>query len=156
MTDLTPEQRARALKWRNTWAANLSGREAAEISLLHYKAWLAVEKEILSNHTCESAWRPTTRDEIQKGWEVRSRRRNGSEAGWGVAHHQDDDGDWITETGRLLTFTAAGWTNETTAPKPKPNARVVFVANNIDQIKSGDYEAAAYFLARLDAITEDQ
>ena len=71
------------------------------------------------NHTCEPVWRPTTADEIQAGWEVRSR-GNGIEATWGVAHHRDGLGDWYTEAGRLLTYTAAGWTYETTAPAPEP------------------------------------
>ena len=74
-------------------------------------------------HACEPVWRPTTRDEIQKGWEVRSRRHNGSEeawGAWGVAHRQDEDGDWRTRAGCLLTFADAGWTVETTAPLPEP------------------------------------
>lgn len=70
-------------------------------------------------HTCEPVWRPTTRDEIQPGWEVRSRHRNGSEATWGIAHYQDGDGDWFTEAGVVLTYDA-GWTYETTAPLPEP------------------------------------
>ena len=71
-------------------------------------------------HTCEPVWRPTTRDEIQPGWELRSRRSDGFEATWGIAYHRDSDGDWYTEAGRLLTFADAGWTVETTAPLPEP------------------------------------
>ena len=73
-------------------------------------------------HECPTVpvWRPVSRDEIQPGWEVRARRRDGSEAGWGVAHHQDDDGDWRSEAKTILTFTDRGWTYETTAPEPEP------------------------------------
>ena len=71
-------------------------------------------------HTCEPVWRPTTRDEIQPGWELRSRRSDGFEATWGIAYHRDSDGDWYTEAGRLLTFADAGWTVETTAAKTEP------------------------------------
>lgn len=86
------------------------------------RRWLAVRDHVLAAHECPTvpAWRPTTRDEIQPGWEVRSRRRNGSEAGWGVAHHRDDDGDWRTEAWSLLTYADIGWTYETTAPEPEP------------------------------------
>ena len=34
-------------------------------------------------HTCKPVWRPTTRDEIQAGWEVRARYSSGTEARWG-------------------------------------------------------------------------
>lgn len=71
-------------------------------------------------HACETVWRPVTRDEIQAGWEVRSRHRSGTESSWGVAHRQDGSGDWYTEAGQLLTYIAAGWTYETTAPLPEP------------------------------------
>ena len=70
------------------------------------------------------AWRPVTFAEIQPGWEVRSRSRKGSEVTWGVAHHQDRDGDWRTEAGALLTYGASGWTYETTAPESEPDPRV--------------------------------
>ena len=74
------------------------------------------------NHTCPTApvWRPTTRDEIQPGWEVRSRRGPGSEASWGVAHRRGAAGDWYTEAGVLLTWDDMRWTYETTAPLPEP------------------------------------
>ena len=71
-------------------------------------------------HVCEPVWRPASFEEIQAGWEVRSRRRNGSEAGWGVAHHRDGDGDWFTETGSMLTYDFLSWAYETTAPAPEP------------------------------------
>ena len=77
------------------------------------RRWLAVRDH-------KPVWRPTTRDEIRAGWEVRSRRPDGSEAGWGVAHHQDDAGDWRTEAKTILTFADLGWTCETTAPLPEP------------------------------------
>ena len=84
------------------------------------RRWLAVRDHVLATHECQPVWRPTTRDEIQPGWEVRSRRSDGSEAAWGVAHHRDDSGDWCTETGIMLTYDAAGRTYETTAPLPEP------------------------------------
>ena len=169
MTDLTPEDRARAML-----SAYVSERSLPPMSTFldaeSVRAWLAVEAHVLDHvashtcpdvesdarvqawntiavhplfsdcyqtegtlvdamlakldaahtHTCEPVWRPTTRDEIQAGWEVRARRRDGSEAGWGVAHHQDDDGDWRTEAKTILTFTDLGWTYETTAPEPEP------------------------------------
>lgn len=71
-------------------------------------------------HTCEPVWRPTTRAEIQPGWEVRSYRRNGIEATWGVAHHRDDEGDWRTKANAALTYANLGWSCETTAPLPEP------------------------------------
>lgn len=75
-------------------------------------------------HTCEPVWRQVSFEEIQPGWEVRMRRRDGSEVAWGNAHHQDHVGDWYTEAGVLLTYGARGWTYETTAPEPEPDPRV--------------------------------
>lgn len=43
-------------------------------------------------HAFVPVWRPVTFEEIQPGWEVRTRRRDGSEATWGTAHHQVDPG----------------------------------------------------------------
>ena len=65
-------------------------------------------------HECPTVpvWRPTTRDEIQPGWELRSRHSDGMEATWGVAHDQDGDGDWRTEAGRPLTYGPARLHNE--------------------------------------------
>ena len=86
------------------------------------RRWLAVRDHVLAAHECPTVpvWRPTTRDEIQPGWELRSRRSDGFEATWGIAYHRDSDGDWYTEAGRLLTFADAGWTVETTAAKTEP------------------------------------
>lgn len=83
-------------------------------------AAMVAKLDAAHDHTCEPVWRPTTADEIEPGWEIRSRHRNGSEATWGVAHRPDDDGDWYTEAGNLLTLATAGWTYETTAPPPEP------------------------------------
>lgn len=116
MSDLTPEQCARALELRNVWSAAIGGVSVETIFTNHYGAWLAVEKHILESHKLE--WRPVTRDEIQAGWEVRSRYESGHEATWGAAHYQDYDGGWRTKSNVLLT--AAGWTYETTAPAPEP------------------------------------
>ena len=86
------------------------------------RLWLAFRDHVLAAHECPTVpvWRPVTRDEIEAGWEIRSRRRNDSEAAWGVAHHRDDDGDWHTEAGAMLTYEYATWTHETTAPLPEP------------------------------------
>ncbi len=123
--DLTDEQRARALELRNTWANTISGLihlEALPVSS-HSHAWLALEAYVLASHTCRPVWRPTTRDEIQAGWEVRSRGQGGYERAWGTAHRRDATGDWFTESGRLLTLGVC-WTYETTAPEPEPDPRV--------------------------------
>ena len=84
--------------------------------------WLAVRDHVLAAHECPTvpAWRPVTREEIQAGWEVRSRARAGYETAWGTARHRDADGDWLTEAGNLLTSESMGWTCETTAPPPEP------------------------------------
>jgi len=84
--------------------------------------WLAVRDHVLAAHECPTVpvWRPTTRDEIQAGWEVRSRRRDGSGAAWGIASHRDEDGDWLAEAGAMLTCEYVSWTYETTAPLPEP------------------------------------
>ena len=71
-------------------------------------------------HTCRPVWRPTTAEEIQPGWEVRSRDHLGAEATWGVAHLQTDEGGWLTESGSLLSCRGDGWAYETTAPLPEP------------------------------------
>lgn len=166
MTDLTPEDRARAML-----SAYVSERSLPPISTFldaeSVRAWLAVEAHILATHecpdvesdarvqawntiaqhplfadcyqtegtlvdamvtkldaahthTCQPVWRPTTRDEIQAGWEVRARHFNGIESTWGVAHGRGAGGDWLTEKGRVLTWDAMGWTYETTAPLPEP------------------------------------
>ena len=86
------------------------------------RRWLAVRDHVLAAHECPTVpvWRPTTAEEIQPGWEIRTRHRDDSPWVWGIAHHQDDDGDWCTEAGDLLAFTDCGWTYETTAPLPEP------------------------------------
>ena len=85
------------------------------------RRWLAVRDHVLSAHECPTVvWRPTTRDEIQAGWEIRSRRRDGSEGAWGIAHHQDGGCNWFTESGAVLAYSASGWTYETTTPAPEP------------------------------------
>ena len=82
--------------------------------------WLAVRDHVLSTHECpaQPTWRQITFDEIQPGWEVRSRHKNGFETTWGVAHHRDNYNDWVTEAGIVLASTVLGWTYETTAPEP--------------------------------------
>ena len=75
--------------------------------------------EAVGRLAAKPVWRPVTFEEIQPGWEVRTRRRDGYEVACGNAHHQDDDGDWRTEAGALLTYGAMSWTYETTAPKPE-------------------------------------
>ena len=127
--DLTDEQRARALNLHRLYHRTLTGVESAVTDARKQlpseaKAWLEVEEFILQSRTCEPVWRPVTFAEIQPGWEVRSRSRKGSEVTWGVAHHQDRDGDWRTESGALLTYGASGWTHETTAPESEPDPRV--------------------------------
>ena len=96
--------------------------DLAALSDSSVRQWLAVRDHVLAAHECPTVpvWRPTTRDEIQPGWEVRSRHSDGREARWGVAHDRDSDGDWCTEADALLTFDRAGWTYETTAPLPEP------------------------------------
>lgn len=123
--DLTDEQRARALDLYNTWAEYHGLGRLYSMTEEDARAWLAVEAYVLASHTtCEPVWRPTTRDEIQAGWEVRSRHYSGSEAAWGVARRQDERGDWLTESGCVLTLDAWDRTYETTAPEPKPDPRV--------------------------------
>lgn len=104
MNNSTPEERARAL----------------ELAPAQLRAWLAVEAHVLASHTCRPVWRPTTAEEIQPGWEVRSRDHLGAEATWGVAHLQTDEGGWLTESGSLLSCRGDGWAYETTAPLPEP------------------------------------
>ena len=109
-------------------------------------------------HTCEPVWRPTTADEIQPGWEVRSRARQGFETSWGIAHHQDADRDWRTEEETPLTNTHRGWTYETTAPETEPDPRIRVVVEWINEpagtADEVDEDDAIDLLARLDALTE--
>ena len=113
--------------------------------------WLAVRDHVLTVHECPSlpVWRPTTRDEIQLGWEVRSRYSGGMEATWGVAHRRSADGDWLTKWGRLLTYEAAGWTCETTAPLSAPDPRIAVVMEWCGST-TADHAGIAGLLARLD------
>ena len=92
----------------------------APLSDSSVRRWLAFRDHVLATHECKPVWRPTTRDEIQPGWEVRSRDRDGFEATWGVAHRQGNRGDWFTEAGIRLTGASLGWTYETTAAKTEP------------------------------------
>ena len=107
-------------------------------------------------HTCEQ-WRPTTAREIQPGWMIRTHDADGEEASWGVAHHHDCDGDWLTESGALLTCTAGRWTYETTTPvpEPKPDPRLqVVVGWAREPATSTDEQAAIELLTRLDNLKE--
>ena len=106
---------------------------------------LDTTQHLIQSHTCKQAWRPTTAEEIQPGWEVRSR----SEAVWGTAHHQDSDGDWRTESDILLTYEAAGWTYETTAPLSAPDPRIAVVMEWHGST-TADHAGIADLLARLD------
>ena len=106
-------------------------------------------QHLIQSHTCEQAWRPTTRDEIQLGWEVRSRYSGGMEATWGVAHRRGAGGDWLTEWGRLLTWDDMGWTCETTAPLSAPDPRIAVVMEWYGST-TADHAGIAGLLARLD------
>ena len=137
------------------------GRPLVALSDAVVPWWLAVRDHVLAAHECPTVpeWRPTTFEEIQPGWEVRSRRCDGSEAGWGVAHRRDVDGDWRTKRGRLLTYTAAGWTYETTepVPEPKPNPRIQVVLDWASETAGPDRHADAVdLLTRLDNLKEDE
>ena len=110
---------------------------------------LDTTQHLIQSHTCKQAWRTTTAEEIQPGWEVRSRRGSGSEAVWGTAHHQDIDGDWRTESDILLTYEAAGWTYETTAPLSAPDPRIAVVMEWYGST-TADHAGIADLLARLD------
>lgn len=116
MTTISDRDRAEA----QAMAEAFHGGTLAALPNVIVRRWLAVRDRVFAAHECQPVWRPTTCDEIQPGWEIRARRRDGSEAGWGVAHHQDDDGDWRTEAETILTLADLGWTCETTAPLPEP------------------------------------
>ena len=115
------------------------------------RRWLAVRDHVLAVHECPSlpVWRPTTRDEIQLGWEVRSRYSGGMEATWGVAHRRGAGGDWLTEWDRLLTWDDMGWTCETTAPLSAPDPRIAVVMEWYGST-TADHDGIADLLARLD------
>ena len=168
MTTISDQDRAEAEAMVGVYHGRVS---AGALSDNFVPRWLAVRDRVLAAHECPTVpvWRPTTADEIQPGWEVRSRHRHGSEATWGVADRQDADGDWYS-VARLLTNAAGGWTYETTAPvsEPKPDPRVDVVARELhDRSACEDawpsctvstvehYRGSARdLLARLDALTE--
>ena len=118
MTEISDKDRAEAQAMFEVFYGRGVARTPSDIGV---RRWLAVRDHVLAAHECPTVpvWRPVTFEEIQPGWEVRSRRRNGSEVAWGIAHRRDSDGDWRTETDILLTFASRGWTYETTA-KPEP------------------------------------
>ena len=118
MTTIPDKDRAEAQAMHQAF----HGSGLAFLSDDDVRRWLAVRDHVLAAHECPTVpvWRPTTRDEIRAGWEVRSRRSGGMETTWGVAHHRDDDGDWRTEAWAMLTWSDVGWTYETTAPLPEP------------------------------------
>ena len=126
--DLTDEQRARAESdprvqaWL-TVAKHPFFADCYSVDDTLLNAALA-KLDAAHAHTCEPVWRPVPFAEIQAGWMIRSRDDSGFETGWGLAHHQDEDGDWFTEAGSLLTCDRARWTYETTAPEPEPDPRV--------------------------------
>ena len=116
MTTISDKDRAEA----QAMAEAFHGGTLAALHDDIVRRWLAVRDHVLAAHECQPVWRPTTRDEIQAGWEVRSRARAGYETAWGTALHRDADGDWLNEAGNLLTSDSMGWTVETTAPLPEP------------------------------------
>ena len=119
--------------------------------------WLAVRDHVLAAHECPTVpvWRPTTADEIEPGWEIRSRRRDGFEMNWGTAHHQDEGGDWRTEAGALLTSDSMRWTHETTAPLPEPepwDEELVGVVGDAIGMAPGDHTSWQTARAVLDLL----
>ena len=110
---------------------------------------LDTTQHLIQSHTCEQAWRPTTAEEIQPGWEIRARHPDGKEATWGTAHHRGSDGNWRAEKGRLLTWDRAGWTYETTAPLSAPDPRIAVVREWYGST-TADHADIADLLARLD------
>ena len=123
MNNLTPEQHARALEIVQAW-----DRIAKHpfVAACHPRTnggtfldAILAKLDAAHAHTCRPVWRPTTAEEIQPGWEVRSRDHLGAEATWGVAHLQTDEGGWLTESGSLLSCRGDGWAYETTAPLPE-------------------------------------
>lgn len=145
MTTISDKDRAEA----QAMAETLAGCPLSPLGVKAISRWLAVRDRAFASHTCEPEWRPTTAEEIQPGWEVRSRRGSGSEAIWGTVHHQDIDGDWRTESDILLTYEAAGWTYETTAPPSAPDPRIAVVMEWYGSIIA-DHADIAGLLARLD------
>ena len=173
MNDLTDAQRERALELYRLYHYLKYGDESVVTDVSGMlpgtvRVWLGTEKRILQSHECKPAWRPTTRAEIQAGWEVRSRRCGGFEATWGIAHHQDIHGNWRTEAEIMLTtFANLEWTYETTAPEPVPvpDPRVEALAKELhdgsackvvwpcESTADCYRKRAVDLLARLDALT---
>ena len=88
MTTISDKDRAEA----QAMAEAFSGGSLPAMSDSNVRRWLTIRDHVLAAHECPTVpvWRPTTADEIQVGWEVRSRDPYGAEATWGVAHHQAD------------------------------------------------------------------
>ena len=145
MTTISDKDRAEA----QAMAETLAGQTLIAHTDDGVRRWLAVRDRAFASHTCQPAWRPTTAAEIQPGWEIRTRTRNGYTHTWGVAHHQDSDGDWCTESGTQLTSDRAGWTYETTAPLPAPDPRIAVVLEWYGST-TADHAGIAGLLARLD------
>ena len=84
------------------------------------RRWLAVRDHLAAAHECPTVpeWRPVIDGEDLTGHEVRSRGRDRDVwHSWGVAARRRNDGEWVSEGGRVLT----GWdVTETTAPLPEP------------------------------------
>ena len=123
MTTVSDKDRAEVQAMFEAFVEAFHGIGArAPLSDSSVRRWLAFRDHVLAAHECPTVpvWRPTTAEEIRVGWEIRSRGRNGSEARWGVAHHQDGGRNWFTASNALLTLDAAGWTYETTEPEPEP------------------------------------
>ena len=147
MTTISDKDRTEA----QAMAETLAGCPLSPLGVKGVSRWLDVRDRAFASHTCQPAWRPTTSEEIQPGWEIRARHPNGNETTWGTAHHQDSGGNWRTEKGRLLTNDAAGWTYETTAPAPKPDPRIQVVLDWGGEPPGPDRHTDALdLLARLD------
>ena len=145
MTTISDKDRADA----QAMAETLAGQTLIAHTDDDVRRWLAVRDRAFASHACEPVWRPTTRDEIQLGWEVRSRYSGGMEATWGVAHRRGAGGDWLTECDRLLTWDDMGWTCETTAPLPAPDPRIAVVMEWYGST-TADHAGIAGLLALLD------
>ena len=145
MTTISDKDRTEA----QAMAETLARCPLSPLGVKGVSRWLAVRDQVLASHTCQPVWCPTTREEIQAGWEVRSRYSGGMEATWGVAHRRGADGDWLTEWGRLLTWDDMGWTYETTAPLSAPDPRIAVVMEWYGST-TADHAGIAGLLARLD------
>lgn len=154
MTTISAEDRAEA----QAMADAFYGRQLSALNDRGVSRWLAARDCVLASHTCQPVWRPTTAAEIQPGWEIRARHPDGAEATWGTAHFRDNAGNWRAEKHRLLTWDAAGWTYETTAPlpAPTPDPRIQVVVEWFNEPSAAeDRDAALDLLARLDSLKEE-